>query len=92
MVLFSIILYKHFSVLDFFYLFVFVSANSLTRRKAMLSPSGARHTTWLTVPSHEFYLIMMETSERSSREGVDQRWSYPRNLGYMLSTVECFNN
>ena len=36
----------------------------------MLSASGVRHTTWLTVPSHQFYLIMMETSERSSREGV----------------------
>ena len=58
----------------------------------MLSASGVRYTPWLTVPSHEFYLIMMETSESGSREGVDQRWSYPRNLGYMLSTVECFNN
>ena len=41
----------------------------------MLSASGVRYTPWLTVPSHEFYLIMMETSESGSREGVDQRWS-----------------
>jgi hypothetical protein len=73
-------------------LFVFVSANSLRKRKTTLSASGVRHTTWLTVPSHELYLIMMEASGSSSREGVDQWWSYPRNQGYMLPTFEYFNN